>query len=82
MVWKIGFIIGIICHLHNKQECNLPVLVVSGENEDVTVGLLSSVMHVLQLIPTTLQRLSFCEELVKGRPVESPASISHVSGVV
>lgn len=64
LVWKIGFIIGIICHLHNKLECNLPPLVVSGENEDVTVGLMSSMMYVLQLIPASLQRLkAVCEEV-------------------
>ena len=50
---KIGFIIGIICHLHNKQECNLPLLVVRGENEDVNIGLLSSVMYELQMIPAS-----------------------------
>lgn len=45
LVWKIGFIIGIICHLQYKRRRNLPLLVVSGENEDVTVGLLSSMMY-------------------------------------
>lgn len=57
LVWKIGFIIGIICHLHNKRECNRPLLVVSGGNEDVTVGLPSSMMYVLQLIPAAQRRL-------------------------
>lgn len=33
LAWKIGFIIGIICHLSNRQQHSL--LVVSGENEDV-----------------------------------------------
>lgn len=52
VTWKIGFIIGIICHLHNRLQRNLPVLVVSGENEDVTIGPLSSMMHEL---PTALK---------------------------
>lgn len=51
---KIGFIIGIICHLLIKQEHNLCLLIVSGENEDVTIGPLSSMMYVL---PTTLHTL-------------------------
>lgn len=82
MVWKIGFIIGIICHLANKQECNLLDLVVGGENEDVSIVPLSSVTAVLQLILTTQHGLCFCDVLVMGQHVEYPAIILHVSGVV
>lgn len=69
-------------HLANKHECNLPGLVVGGENEDVSVVPPSSVTHVLQLILAALHGPRFYDALVKGQAVEYPAIISHVSGVV